>query len=167
MTGVLRTKIQNYTQVIKPLQDCKTLLLKGVPTSGHQRRSIFLKTIIENPSAAELAVFEYLKAKIAEPSNLVHFDKSRVLWMDLDTNKKAATVQPSFGGCTEGESASIKHHRNRTAHPTQQSVGLRATAPGQWVTNQTPPDLPQRQPALHARISQRSFRGENALESGW
>jgi len=35
MTGVLRTKIQKYAQVIEPLQRRKTLLLKNFPTSGH------------------------------------------------------------------------------------------------------------------------------------
>jgi hypothetical protein len=47
MTGDLRHIIRNYAQRVKPLQDRKTLLLKGSPVAGRPRQQWALRTLLQ------------------------------------------------------------------------------------------------------------------------
>lgn len=61
MTGDLRYIIPNYAQKVEPLQQRKTLLLKGSPLAGHARQQWALKTPVTQPTQAEIDAFSILQ----------------------------------------------------------------------------------------------------------
>ena len=87
MTGYLRQYIPFYAQVSAPLQQCKTLLLKGVSPSGQARKMESARTNILTPTPAELGSFHDLQSLFARPTMLTHYDHTRPMFADLDASQ--------------------------------------------------------------------------------
>ena len=92
MTGYLRQYIKGYSSIVKPLQDRKTMLTKDIRMNGHEkgnkRESAARRALLSSPSETELSSFEALQRAFAQPTTLVHFNKARKLYIDLDASKK-------------------------------------------------------------------------------
>jgi hypothetical protein len=88
LAGFLRSYIPHYAAVSKPLQKRKTALLKPSPMKGNARKAFSVRTQLVEPSWRELAGFKDLQALLASSRILVHFDGSRILWIDLDASKE-------------------------------------------------------------------------------
>jgi hypothetical protein len=107
LTGWLRRYVPNYSEVIKPLQERKTLLNGRGPATGNARRRYASKTDLENPTQAELDAFERLQSVFRKPSFLSHYDKSRQLYVDLDGSKR------------RGIGAMVYHSKVEPGNPAQ------------------------------------------------
>jgi hypothetical protein len=89
MTGHLRHYIDKYAAKAAPLQRRKTNLLKGCPSDGPSRKSWSLQTLLREPSNEEIDAFTKLQAEFADPRWLVHFDRDRQLYCDIDASKES------------------------------------------------------------------------------
>lgn len=88
LTGWLRNYIRNYAQIVQPLQQRKTNLLKESPSNkGNTRKNYSTKTAIPDPTKEELAAFQTLQQQFQNPTFLHHFDPERRLYVDLDACK--------------------------------------------------------------------------------
>ena len=92
-TGWLRDYIPYYTQKAEPLQIRKTMLLRDSPSKkGKARKNYSLRTIIIDPSDAELDAYSQLQEAFSNPSMLTHFSTTRRLYADVDTSKQGVGV---------------------------------------------------------------------------
>ena len=87
-TGWLRHYVPYYAQKAAPLQRRKTRLLKPSPTKGSARKSYSNRTILDDPTAAEIDAFEQLQEAFSRTTYLVHFDRQRRLFIDVDASKE-------------------------------------------------------------------------------
>lgn len=88
MTGYLRNYVPNYARMVEPLQVRKTQLLKASPPSGSKRKTYVSQTKITDPLDTELEAFQNLQNVLSKPTYLVHFEASRILYVDLDASKQ-------------------------------------------------------------------------------
>ena len=88
MTGWLRNYVAYYAPIVQPLQDRKTLMLRGAPNKGRARKSFSRESRLDIPSEAELRSFDRLQEVFREPIFLVHHDPRRRLYADVDASKK-------------------------------------------------------------------------------
>lgn len=89
LTGWLRGYIERYAQKAEPLQRRKTNLLRASPSNkGHQRKVYSQRAILAQPSSEELAAYEALQAAFSSPTFLIHFDRGRILFIDVDASKE-------------------------------------------------------------------------------
>ena len=93
-TGYLRHYIAYYAQKADSLQKRKTRLLKNAPKKGNARQKHARTTQVDDPTEEELDSFNQLQSAFSRPSFLVHFDKSRPLFIDVD-----ASNERGFGIC--------------------------------------------------------------------
>ena len=87
MTGWLRDYVANYAIIAKPLQDRKTMMLVNSPRSGQERKNYAFRSMIKEPTGAELAAFRSLQKALSTPSFLRHFDEKATLYVDLDASR--------------------------------------------------------------------------------
>ena len=87
MTGWLRDYVANYAIIARPLQDRKTMMLANSPRSGQERKNFAFRSMIKEPTGAELAAFQTLQKALSTPSFLRHFDEKATLYVDLDASK--------------------------------------------------------------------------------
>ena len=88
-TGYLRQYVPYYAQKAEPLMERKTWLLKASPSSkGRARKNFSRRTEISDPIDRELDAFEQLQDAFSKPSFLIHFDKTRCLYIDVDASKE-------------------------------------------------------------------------------
>ena len=109
LIGWLRSSIFRYAQRAQPLQERKTTLVKEVTTIGSARKRQAFKTYLYESTHEERAVFRDLQAAFAFFTFLVHYDKGRRLYVDLDAFKQwgfAAIVYHVLGDPPDGESCS-------------------------------------------------------------
>ena len=88
LTDYLHSYIYYYTQLTKPLQSLKTIMLKSAPLSGQQQKAYALKTKLPPLSPAELAAFQSLQEALSKPTTLIHHDPDKILWINLDASKE-------------------------------------------------------------------------------
>ena len=89
LTGYLRTYIPYYAQKADALQRRKVLLLRSSPSNkGRQRKIYSQRTVLENPTDEELNSYRLLQEAFSKASFLVHFDRDRVLYIDIDASKQ-------------------------------------------------------------------------------
>lgn len=89
LTGWLRKYIPYYAQIIDLLQKRKTCLLESSPSiQGHARKSYTMRTVIKEPTQAELGGFAVMQKLFSRPTWLAHFNHKRPLYMDLDASKE-------------------------------------------------------------------------------
>lgn len=77
-----------YTQLARPLQDLKTLLLKEASVKENPRKAYASKTKLPITSASEEISFSELQKALSKGCILVHFDSGRILRIDLDASKE-------------------------------------------------------------------------------
>lgn len=93
LTGWLRSSIHRYAQIAKPLQERKTRLTRELPTkegsqaSGPARKRQSTKLPVDDPTEAEIQAYQRLQKAFDSPIFLVHFDRSRRLYIDIDSSK--------------------------------------------------------------------------------
>jgi hypothetical protein len=68
LTRWLRQYMPFYAAISGPLQDRKTLLLKGGPVAGPERKNYLLKTLLENPTPAEIESWKALQELLSDPT---------------------------------------------------------------------------------------------------
>lgn len=89
MTGYLKQYVPHYSAIVKPLQERKTLLNKGlVSTTGSARKSAAGRAYLQEPTPKELNAYHQLQGIFASPTMLHHHDPSRQLYVDLDASKE-------------------------------------------------------------------------------
>lgn len=86
LTGWLRHYIEYYAQRAEPLQRHKTERLKNAPKSGHARKHYTSTARIE-PTPDLMASFQAVQAAFSRPTMLVHYDKTRRLYILPDASK--------------------------------------------------------------------------------
>ena len=92
-TGWLRDYVPYYAQKAEPLQIRKTMLLRDSPSNkGKARKNYSLRTLIADPSDAELDAYSQLQEAFSKPSMLTHFSTTRRLYADVDTSKQGVGV---------------------------------------------------------------------------
>ena len=87
-TGWLRQYVPYYAQKAEALQQRKTLLLQASPNKGGARKSFSARTNIYDPSPNEIDSFNQLQGAFSRASFLVHFNKKRQLYIDVDASKE-------------------------------------------------------------------------------
>ena len=115
-TGYLRQYIAYYAQKVEPLQQRKTRLLRGAPSKGRARKQHSQKTLISDPTQAEKDAFRQLQGSFDRPTFLVHYDKSRRLFIDVDASKERG-----YGVVVYHVKASV-HSSNLTIPPRRQDI---------------------------------------------
>ena len=88
LTGWMRNYVPYYAQIAEPLQNRKTILLRGGPTKGNPRKAFSKRTPIDQPTNAEYESYEYLQIRFSKPSFLVHFEAIRPTFIDVDASKE-------------------------------------------------------------------------------
>ena len=95
LTGWLRSSISGYAQIVKPLQERKTAMTRDLPATrdgskakGMTRKRQSSNSRVDDPSPEELAAYQSLQAAFQEPVFLIHYDRTRRLYIDLDASKK-------------------------------------------------------------------------------
>ena len=89
LTGQLRSSIERYTQVSKPLQVRKTTLTKNIKgTKGQARKRLSIKMLVKTPTKLELDIYARLQRLFSSPIFLVYYDPKRILYINLDTSKR-------------------------------------------------------------------------------
>ena len=88
LTGWLRSSIPRYAQRTDPLQKRKTLLTKGLATGvkGPARKRT-ARAFMYEPTQAEHDAFKDLQEAFSSPRFLIHYDRHRTLYIDLDASK--------------------------------------------------------------------------------
>lgn len=86
LTGWLRHYIEYFAQRAEPLQRHKTERLKDAPKSGHARKHYTSTARIE-PTPDLMESFRAVQDAFVKPTMLVHFDKSRRLYILPDASK--------------------------------------------------------------------------------
>lgn len=84
----LRNYVSYYAQKTNALQQRKTRLLKRSLSKDRARKAYSQKTSIETFIDAELDSFNQLQEFFSRSSYLIHFDKTRELFIDVDASKK-------------------------------------------------------------------------------
>ena len=85
LVGYFRHYIERFAQKVEPLQERKTLLLKGAPKQGndrkaHARNSTWIAT------EAEKRAFDLLQNEFRTAKFIAHYDPERQLYVDLDAS---------------------------------------------------------------------------------
>ncbi|KAJ5110022.1 hypothetical protein N7532_002667 [Penicillium argentinense] len=65
------------------------MLLRGAPSKGDPRKAHVRRTVLDDPSEAELSAFRILQNEFATKPWPAHHDRNRQLYMDLDASKEA------------------------------------------------------------------------------
>ena len=92
MIEYLRDYILYYAQKVESLQIRKTMLLKNESIQELKRRTFSKETFLKKSITKKLDAFEQLQADFARSSWLTHFDKSRILHVDVNVSKKEFEV---------------------------------------------------------------------------
>lgn len=79
LTEYLQLSVHCYTQIITPLQDLKTFLLKLAPIADGLRKTFASKTKLTMPTDAKLASFHTFKEKLSQAVMLVYFSADQML----------------------------------------------------------------------------------------
>ena len=93
LTGWLRSSIHRYAQIVKPLQERKTKLTRELPTKdgsqpkGPARKHQSAKMHVDNPTQEEIQAYRQLQAAFDSPIFLAHYDRTRRLYIDIDSSK--------------------------------------------------------------------------------
>ena len=88
LTGYLRQYVHFYVQLAKPLQDLETRLLKEALIKSNPQKAYSLRTKLPMASQAEEVSFEELQKALSKVCILIHFNPTKVLWIDLDASKE-------------------------------------------------------------------------------
>ena len=65
------------------------LLLRSSPSNKNKTRKQYSqRTVLENPSDEELESYRQLQESFSNAGFLVHFDKNRMLYIDIDASKR-------------------------------------------------------------------------------
>lgn len=112
MTGTFRQYIAGYSAKAEPLQRRKTALLKDTPRQSFSRR-----TEVHEPSRTEIEAFHNLQREFANAPWLVHFDRTKQLYADLDASKESghgaiskARLRPRQSRFTAGANGGSTHY---------------------------------------------------------
>ena len=87
-TSFLRQYVPFYTQKTLPLQKRKTKLLKNASQKNKQRQRHNKQTSINDFSKAEIDFFNQLQSSFNRSIFLIHFDRIKILYIDIDASKK-------------------------------------------------------------------------------
>lgn len=71
----------------EPLQRRKTLLLRGGPTKGNQRKHFSRRTLVGNPTDVEYDAYQHLQKVFSKSSFLIHFNPERPFLIDVNAFK--------------------------------------------------------------------------------
>lgn len=87
--GYLRRYIPRFSQIVKPLEDYKTLLLKDSPSlGGPKRKNYSLRRELLEAGPAEKEAFAQLQAIISKGLFLYHQDVTKPLLVNVDASKE-------------------------------------------------------------------------------
>ncbi|KZZ96408.1 reverse transcriptase [Ascosphaera apis ARSEF 7405] len=87
--GFLRKYIPRFSQIVQPLEDYKTLLLKGSPSSGGaKRKHYFIRRELTEAGTKELEAFRELQSIISKGLFLHHQDTKKPLLINVDASKE-------------------------------------------------------------------------------
>ena len=88
LTGWLRMYVPYYAQIVEPLQQRKTSMLRTAPQKGNARKAFSKGARIDVPSQRELDAFNMLQDVFRKPTFLTHHDPKRQLYVDVDASKR-------------------------------------------------------------------------------
>lgn len=116
LTGYLRQYIPMYAQVVKPLQERKTALNRGMATEakGNARKAGAIRARIDQPTRAELQAFYQLQSLFSRPTMLCHFDPKKQLFVDLDASKAFGFGAVAYHGKRTDDGGTGAAPRNST-----------------------------------------------------
>ena len=83
-----RQYVSYYAQKALSLQERKTRLLRHASIKGRSRQQHSRRISIDDSSSTEIDAFSQLQKSFSRFTFLIHFDKIRVLYIDIDVNKK-------------------------------------------------------------------------------
>jgi transposase InsO family protein len=118
MAGYFRSYISRYAQIADPLEDRKRTLMRPGPTAGKARKNFAKAAQVAAPTKDELTAFQTLQLIFAKALLLVHHNRERIMFVDLD----AAKGEGGFGGMVyhvDGELSYIKPGDKITPPPRQ------------------------------------------------
>nr|OMP83046.1 Retrovirus-related Pol polyprotein from transposon gypsy [Diplodia seriata] len=86
-TGWLQSRIPYYAEIVKPLTDHKTALLKSSPVKGSARKA-YTRRMKVVPMEDRQAAYEAIREHLRNPPWLIHHDPERRLYVDVDASKR-------------------------------------------------------------------------------
>ncbi|KAF2971329.1 hypothetical protein GQX73_g2213 [Xylaria multiplex] len=95
MTGYMKSNVPRYAEVIQPLEDRKTAMLRKNPHKGSskKRRACWASTVpIDTPTKSEKRSFNAVKAALTKHTILYFFSPNRILCIDFDVSRKGIGV---------------------------------------------------------------------------
>ena len=88
LTDWLRSSISRYAQRVQSLQERKIALTKSVTVSDSARKRQAIKTQLYDLTYEKRVVFRNLQIAFASSIFLIHFDRKRRLYIDLNASKQ-------------------------------------------------------------------------------
>ena len=91
LTGYLRQYVPYYAAVVRPLQQRKVALTRGLClhlVKGNARKNTASRLRINMPTPKELKAFHHLQSIFSKPLILVHFSPKYLLYIDINTSKE-------------------------------------------------------------------------------
>ena len=88
LTDWLRSSISRYAQRVQSLQKRKIALIKNVTVSDFARKRQAIKTQLYDLTYEKRVVFRNLQIAFASSIFLIHFDRKRRLYIDLNASKQ-------------------------------------------------------------------------------
>ena len=92
MIEYLKNYISYYAQKAEFLQKRKTMLLKNESIKRNKRKNFSKGIILENSIAKKKNAFHQLQQDFSRSSWLIHFDKFKVLYADINASKRDVDV---------------------------------------------------------------------------
>jgi hypothetical protein len=86
-TGWMRQYVPRYAQTSEPLQERKHVMSRAGPNAGRARKQFARIARNSSPSPAEYEAYRNIQNAFKNPSILIHADKTRYLFIDLDAAK--------------------------------------------------------------------------------
>ena len=84
-----RDYVKRYVQKTELLKQRKTVLLRqSFNNKSNQRKAFSQRTLIEQISSPEIVAYETLQLTFNKSTFLVHFDRNRILFIDVNSFKK-------------------------------------------------------------------------------
>ena len=88
LTDYFKKYVSFYVDVFKAFQIKKTKLLKSFSIFNNVRKIFFNRIKINNSTSLKLKFFRTLQSLLFESSYLIHYDRHRQLFVDLNVSKK-------------------------------------------------------------------------------
>ena len=88
LTEWMRNYVSYYVQIVKSLQNWKTIFLKNEFIKNNFKKTFFKKTFINQLINVKYQSYEYLQIRFSKSNFLIYFKTMKLTFIDVDVSKK-------------------------------------------------------------------------------